>query len=97
MAVPLQVSQGNTTTAETAQRAAEDLNVLVGDADRTHKYSTGHILADLVVPARGIQLQPTERIYMPLAQHLAARMPFAIAFHVSRWYSPCVPFASSSL
>ena len=101
MEVFLQVSEGNKKTSEAAQQTAEVLNV-----PTTNKhYPAGVILADLVVPEHGIQLQPTSQINSPLAKHLARRMPFAIAFQVRKWYSPSsacpaslkrVPFASSS-
>ena len=103
MEVPLQVSHGNKKASEAARQAAGALNVPMASTD---KYPVGVILADLVVPAQGIQLQPTSQIDTPLAKSLAERMPFAIAFHVYKWYSPSsalpaplkrVPFASSSL
>ena len=102
MEVPLQVSQGNKKASEAARQAAGALNVPMASTD---KYPVGVILADLVVPAQGIQLQRTSQIGTPLAQSLAKHMPFAIAFQVRKWYSPCsarpaplkrVPFASSS-
>ena len=105
MGVPLQVSQGSKTTSEAARQAAEVLNVPMVSGRHTDKYPMGAILADLAVPTQGIQLQPTSQIDSPLAKSLAKRMPFAIAFHVCKWYSPPaarpaplkrVPFASSS-
>ena len=99
--ISLQVSAGSAVSAAEAGSVAKALGI----AGSARKYSTGQTLADLVVPTQGIQLLRTDQVKMPLAELLSSRMPFAIAFDISRWYSPAeaivaplkrVPFSSSS-